>query len=136
MSLQLRLTALGNSRSPLIIKKTLKLSDLRIKNGRARIDVVANRLLSLAIQKLATLRIAHGSPSTHRISTHRNPNSPNLNILTFLTWVYLPHQLQHGYTSKVTSLQVLLRKTFRSPGVLVLGDFGFSAYFYRSRSDR
>ena len=31
---------------------------------------------------------------------------------------------------KVTLLQALLRKTFRSPGVLVLGDFGFSAYFY------
>ena len=29
--------------------------------------------------------------------------------------------------NKVTSLQALLRKAFSSPGVLVLGDFGFSA---------
>ena len=32
--------------------------------------------------------------------------------------------------NKVTSLQALLRKAFRLPGVLVLGDFGFSAYFF------
>ena len=43
---------------------------------------------------------------------------------------------EYGGHSKVTSLQALLRKAFRSPGVLVIDDFGFSAYFYRSRSDR
>ena len=36
-------------------------------------------------------------------------------------------QINAEYTSKVTSLQALLCKAFRSPGVLVLGDFGFSA---------
>ena len=47
-----------------------------------------------------------------------------------LHWASLPCQPQSGCHSKVTSLQALLRKAFRSPGVLVLGDFGFSAYFF------
>ena len=33
-------------------------------------------------------------------------------------------QINAEYTSKVTSLQALLRKAFRSPGALALGDFG------------
>ena len=36
-----------------------------------------------------------------------------------IIWVSLPLQLKHGSTSKVTSLQALLHKAFRSPGVLV-----------------
>ena len=34
-----------------------------------------------------------------------------------------------GMIYKVTSLQDLLRKAFRSPGVLVLGDFGIFCLF-------
>ena len=58
------------------------------------------------------------------ISTHRNPNSPNLTSdWSTSDWFSLLCHIDIGYTSKVTSLQALLRKTFRS-GVLVLGDFG------------
>ena len=52
------------------------------------------------------------------------------------TWPHLQLNFQLGYTSKVSSLQASLREAFRSPGLLVLGDFGFSAYFYRSLRDR
>ena len=39
-------------------------------------------------------------------------------------------QINAEYTSKVASLQALLRKAFRSPGALVLGDFGIFCLFF------
>ena len=55
-------------------------------------------------------------------SGHVNRSNGSLSHL-FLTRFY------HGCHSKVTSLQALLRKAFRSPGVLVLGDFGIFCLF-------
>ena len=57
-------------------------------------------------------------------------------LIYLITWLHLQLHFQLGYTSKVSSLQASLREAFRSPGQLVLGDFGFSAYFYRSLRDR